>query len=446
MKILYLVGLGVGGSEGTAGMTLSARRVLEQAEVFFGAPRMIEMVKGLGKPAYPVFKPDAVIRVLRESHPNAMRVAALLSGDIGFYSGASGLVEAFERMGSGGIGYSKSGEDAGAWKGSRDREDLIGGEHSGGSEGGEDLGGWEVRLEPGVSSLSAFCARLRMPWQDVAVVSMHGTDQNVVDCVRRNRNTFCLCGNNAALVAERLSAAGFGDLSVDVGENLGLPKERVSRMPVEALSRAETASLTVLMIHNPEPDDRQRTGIPDEEFLRVEKIPMTKSEVRAVSLSRLRLSPGSVCYDVGAGTGSVTVEMALAVYRGRVYAVEPKVEALSLLSDNCKRFRIGNVIPILGFAPEALDSLPPPDAAFIGGSGGRLEAIVDLLLERNPDVRLVVTAVTVETASEALRLLESRGMADVEMTQVSVARARKVGSLHMLTAQNPVTILSAGGK
>lgn len=425
MKVLYLVGAGVGsrtetglrtshgtgvGTEtgtasGSEGLTVSARRVLEQADVFFGAPRMLELVRDLRKPAYPVYKPDDISRVLRETQPEADRVAVLLSGDVGFYSGAAGLCRVFG-----------------------------------------ETGGWDIRLEPGVSSLSAFCARLRLPWQDVAVVSMHGTDQNVVDCVRRNRHTFCLCGNNAAQVAEQLSRAGLSDVTVDVGENLGLPGDRVSRMPVETLRRAKTASLTVLLIANPDPDDRQRTGINDEAFLRKEEIPMTKSEVRAVALSRLRLSPGSVCCDVGAGTGSVTVEMALAAYKGRVYGIEPKAEALALLDENCKRFRIGNVTPVPGFAPDALISLPPPDAAFIGGSGGKLTDIVTLLCDKNPDVRLVITAVTVETAGEALRILESMELRDLEMTQISVARARNIGGVHMLAAQNPVTVLSAGGK
>ena len=168
---------------------------------------------------------------------------------------------------------------------------------------------------------------------------------------------------------------------------------------------------------------------------------MTKAEVRAVILSKLALRPEEVCGDIGAGTGSVTVEMALSAWKGKVYAVERKQEAMDLVRANCERFHIGNVIPVLDSAPEALQDLPPLDAAFLGGSGGEVEAIVDLLLERNPKIRIVVSAIALETVHAALTALENRGLS-CEVVQVGISRARRAGDLHLLMAQNPVFIIS----
>ena len=159
--------------------------------------------------------------------------------------------------------------------------------------------------------------------------------------------------------------------------------ERLLTCPVSEIQALDAGALCVLLIENPNYDSRIRLGIPDEEFIRG-NVPMTKAEVRAVSLSKLNLSPHSVCCDIGAGTGSVTVEMAVAAYQGHVYAVEQIEEATALIRENCGNFHIGNVTVIPGNAPEALDNLPTLDAAFIGGNGGQLKEIVSALLKNNP--------------------------------------------------------------
>jgi precorrin-6Y C5,15-methyltransferase (decarboxylating) len=258
--------------------------------------------------------------------------------------------------------------------------------------------------------------------------------------VRRNRRTFCLTGNNAAAVGEALCQAGYGALTVHIGENLGSPTERVRTVHAEDLSRLELPPLSVLVIVNDEPDDSVRFGLNDAAFDRSEGVPMTKSEIRALSLARLGLRPGDICYDIGAGTGSATVEMALAAYRGRVYAIERRGDALPLIARNLRRFHLGNVSTVEGEAPDALEGLPAADAVFIGGSGGRLGEIVSLLRSKNPRVRMVITAISLETASAALAALP-----DAELTQVFTARAKKAGESRLLMAQNPVMIISAGG-
>jgi precorrin-6Y C5,15-methyltransferase (decarboxylating) len=172
---------------------------------------------------------------------------------------------------------------------------------------------------------------------------------------------------------------------------------------------------------------------------------MTKSEVRAVTLSRLSLKPTDICCDIGAGTGSVTVEMALAAYKGHVYAIDKEEKSIELIKQNCRAFHIGNVSPICVNAPDALASLPKLNAAFIGGSGGNIQDIVSALLRNNPDVRIVANAVALESVTAAIEAFRKNGLTP-EVMQISCARAQAVGALHMMTAQNPVFIISGGGK
>jgi precorrin-6Y C5,15-methyltransferase (decarboxylating) len=171
---------------------------------------------------------------------------------------------------------------------------------------------------------------------------------------------------------------------------------------------------------------------------------MTKAEVRAACLSKLALRPADLCYDVGCGTGSVTVEMALSAYRGRVYAIDQNEAALALTKENCAAFQIGNVETVCGPAPEAFSALPAPDAAFVGGSSGNLGGIVTALKDKNSQVRIVITAVALESALAAIRAMQEAGI-EPELVQLSVARAKAVGDLHLMNAQNPIFIVSGGG-
>jgi precorrin-6Y C5,15-methyltransferase (decarboxylating) len=405
MKELVLLGTGMGPDS----LTSEGRNALAEADLWFGAPRLLELFKPLfagsagPKGFFPLYRADEIIAALEGRTEN--RVAVLVSGDTGFYSAAAGLYGAFQ-----------------TYKQTR-APDLA------------------LRTLPGISSVSAFFARLGLPWHDAALLSFHGRDATALTgTVRRNRHTFCLTGNNAADVGEALCRAGYGALTVHAGENLGSPGERVRTLSAEELSRLELSSLSALVIVNDEPDDSIRFGLKDAAFERLDGIPMTKSEIRAIALGALNLRPGDTCYDIGAGTGSVAVEMALAAYRGRVYAVERRGEALPLIARNLRRFHLGNVSVVEGEAPDALETLPAADAAFIGGSGGSLGEIVSLLQSKNPLVRLVVTAITLETAAAALAALP-----DAELTQVFTARSKKAGGSRLLLAQNPVMIISAGG-
>ena len=172
---------------------------------------------------------------------------------------------------------------------------------------------------------------------------------------------------------------------------------------------------------------------------------MTKQEVRAVALAKLRLTATDTVWDVGAGTGSVSIEAALVARAGSVWAVERNAAGVRLIRENAGAFGCGNVHAVPGVAPEVLTKLPVPDAVFVGGSAGELPSIVEAALEKNSQVRLCVPCVTVETLTEACALLSGSRFKGFEACQVSAARAEAVGSHHLMKAQNPVFLVSARG-
>ena len=181
-------------------------------------------------------------------------------------------------------------------------------------------------------------------------------------------------------------------------------------------------------------------GIPDEKFIRGE-VPMTKEEIRVVSLAKLALERHHVLYDVGAGTGSVTVEAALLIPEGQVFAIEEKASARDLILRNAAQFSLENVKLVSGKAPCCLEGLPAPDRVFIGGSGGQLQAIIEILEKRLPEGgRIVINAVTLETAYQAVNLMEENGFT-VDAVSLSLSRMKKAGRVHMWQALNPVTIV-----
>lgn len=393
MKTVTIVGAGMGPDTVTA----EGLRAIESADVLLGAPRMLADYAHLNKPSVAAYTAEKIRPVLAEYGEGSF--AVLVSGDTGFYSAAAALCR--------------------------------------------ELADCEVRLLPGISSLNYLAARLGRTWQDMSLVSCHGRDAALVDTVRRNKSTFALTGGNIPALADALCRAGFGGLIARVGERLGMEGERILALPVAQLKEEEFDSLAVLLIENPAADDRIRFGIPDGEFVRG-KVPMTKAEIRAVTMSKLGVRPGDVCWDVGCGTGSVTVEMALAAYRGHVYGVDKNQEAVALTEQNAAAFHLGNVKAICGGAPEALRDLPAPDAVFVGGSGGQMNAVFDIVLEKNPHARIAVNAIALESAQAALAAFAAHGL-EAELVQIGVSAARTVAGLHMLMAQNPIFIISGGG-
>ena len=396
-KKITIAGIGMG-SEDTR--TLGLLRAVRESEVIIGARRMLESVDTQGKRIFDLISPTKIMDMIN-SDP-ARTFCVLMSGDVGFYSGATLLTKML------------------------------------------DAAKYDLEILPGIGSLTYFAAKIHRPWQDVRAVSLHGRDCDFVREVRENEYVFTLLGGDtgAREAMERLDAAGLSDQCwIWIGENLGYPEEKISQGRLSDLVDREYSSLAVMMVHNTGKVGivPATHGLPDEAFDR-DKVPMTKEEVRSVCVSKLALSRDAVVYDVGSGSGSVSVEIARVASRGRVYAIEQKETAVELTRHNAAKFSLTNLEVVSGTAPEALKPLPAPTHVFIGGSSGNLREIVDLLLEKNPDVRIVATAVTLETTAELTELLGEFETAEV--VEIQVNRPRKVGRYHLSNAQNPVYIFT----
>lgn len=392
--LIRIVGTGM---DGDLTLTKAGRAAIEHSDALFGAKRMTEPFAALGKPVFHTWKAAEIGEIVKRN--GFARPCVLLSGDCGFYSAADGLVN--------------------------------------GLDGTENE--FKTEIICGISSPVYFSSKIKIPWQDMKFVSLHGTDNSIVRNVCRNKYCFFLLGGDisAAEVCGELCDYGLSDIGVYIGENLGGADERITVGTARELVGGEYSRLAVLVTDNPDYERGARYGIPDGEFLRGE-VPMTKAEIRAAVMSKLAVRDGDICYDVGCGTGSVTVEMALGCGSGRVYAADVLEEAARLTDENRKKFRCDNVFVRCGSAPEAFEGLPEPDCVFIGGSGGKLAEIIEAMFDRaNSGARIVLTAVTLNTLETARRSLEALG-AQPEIIQIAVTR---VGKGSMLSALNPIFII-----
>ena len=385
---ITLIGCGCGA------LTEDARAVIDRAALLIGSKRMLEAYGG-NRPQIEAVTADAITAAIEKG--GSGEIAVLFSGDLGFCSGARLLLP-----------------------GLADRD---------------------VRLIPGVSSVQLFAARLGRPWQDWLLYSAHGTDCDVRAAVCGGRPAFFLTGGKQgpAEICRELTEAGLGFLPVSVGEDLGTALERISRGSAAELSQRSFSPLSVLLAEPAPRPPRRAPGLPDTAFLRAEKIPMTKQTVRAAILSRLAAGPEDCCWDIGAGTGSVSVELALSCRA--VWGIEREDAALALAEENRKKHGAWNLRLVRGEAPEALAALPKPDAVFVGGSGGRLREILYAVHAANPAARICVAAITLETLHDACAALRELGC-ETELTQLSVTHGKAAGGLTLLLAQNPVFLIS----
>ena len=400
MKIT-LIGVGMGDP---ATLTGEAEDALLEAETIIGSGRILAMLPA----EYPGERlalplPEGAVAAVN-ANPHWKSVAIALSGDVGFHSGARILMDR--------------------------------------------LADHDPRLVCGISSPQYFAARLKRPWQNFRLVSAHSEKCNILGEVLNHKEVFFLTGGGASTlqIIDALCDAGLDDVTVTVGENLSAPDEQIRVSTARQLKGNAFSPLSVVLVEN---GDRfscpaSSPGIEDKAFVRG-RTPMTKREVRAVILSLLKPKQEGNYFDIGAGTGSVSIETALIARRGMVYAIEREAEACQLIETNRQLFGTYNLKILRGSAPEALRDLPVPTAAFIGGSGGELREILDLLVQMNPRVRLVVSAVTFETLSAATEEMQKLGLRNVEVSQIAVSRILARGNANMFTALNPVFLISGGG-
>ena len=401
----------------TRHLTEEAGKAVEEADVVFGAPSVIARAKEIGllkadKLSQPFYKARQVLPYMKE-HPELRRAAVLLSGDTGLYSGAAQLRAALE----------KEGESV------------------------------RFRYLPGISSVAALAAALQVTWEDACLLSTHGRERDVVGHLRRERKVFLLVSglsgvhSTAVLLKEAVAKNILpADMRIGCGYNLSQATEEAGFVSLDQLENMDEPGLYILYLENPAADACPVTpGMEDEAFCRAE-VPMTKEEVRVLALSRLRLTRKAVLYDIGAGTGSVSVEAARLCPDAKVYAVERKPEAAALLRENLSKYCLPNVTVIEAEAPDGLQELPAPTHVFVGGSGRAMKGILEAVLERNPAVRAVATCVTLETLQEIMQGAQELPVSEPQVRQISVSRAQKVGGYHMMKALNPVYLIDFEGK
>ena len=394
-----LVGIGAGAKDQ---VTLEAKRCCQEAEILIGAGRMIEAVAEVGQTVYEAYRPEEILSYIKDN-PEYENVTVALSGDTGFYSGARKILELM-----------------------KDDPQI------------------QTRVVPGVSSIVYFASKLGITWEDAALVSLHGRKENLMAIVKENKKTFALVSNAEEIrqILTKLTDYGMGDVSVKIGTELSYKNEEIQEGTARSLIHYKGENLAVLYIENEKGGETPVIpAVPDEEFVRGD-VPMTKEEVRSISIAKLKIKRDAVVYDVGAGTGSISVEAAMVAAKGDVYAIEQKVEAQSLIRENARRMHVDNLHVIEGMAPEVLEELPVPDCVFIGGSKGQLFEILDVVRKKNPTVRIVINAISLETMMQVLKYTQENGIEDEEVIQVAVSRANKVGTYHMMNGQNPIYIIS----
>lgn len=404
-KKVYLIGIGMGSE---SSLTKEAMDILGQVPAVVGAKRMIESFQnssiwlkrkeiGILPEVYVEYHSGSIANYIKELEHSP--VAVLLSGDVGFCSGAKKLLQALEFC--------------------------------------------DVQLIPGITTVSYLASRCNLSWEDMCLTSLHGTTSAIINRIHHNSYTFTLLGGEDSVnqLCDLLRDYGMDQVKLHVGECLSYPGEKIQMInPIEGYV-GEQQELAAVIIENPEPCNQIDSSIDDEEFIRG-KVPMTKAEVREVSISKLKLTKDAVCYDVGAGTGSIGIEIACKSPDIQVYAIEKNPDAIELINQNKKKFRVDNLTVIEGLAPQVLEDLPAPTHVFLGGTTGNLESIVYAIWEKNPKVRIVLNAIALETVASAIEFEKKHPEIHSEVVQLQVSKARTLGAYHMMTGQNPIYIIT----
>lgn len=403
MKKVNIIGLGIGNK---CFMHKRASEAIEASDCLIGAKRMLADFSDSEKEKIESINAEEICDyIIKNDRFESFGV--LVSGDTGFYSLSKKLTE------------------------------LL--------NGRSDIAAMNI---PAIGSLQYFSSKLNIPWDNMKYLSAHGRSTNIVSNVMFNKKVFMLTGGELTpgKICKILSEKGLGQLRVSVGENLSYCNERIVEDCALNISKMNFESLSVMIVHNDDALDADEglRSIRDDEFI-TGKSPMTKSEVRTISIGKLNLKSNYVVYDIGAGTGSVSIEAALKLHEGILYAIEKNNEACSLIEKNIEKFKAYNIELIKNTAPEGLYDLPNPDAVFIGGSSGNMHEIIDAVLEKNPRVNVVINTITLQSLNEALECMDKYKFEDVEIVNLSVSKSKKIGHYDMMMGQNPIYVISGKG-
>lgn len=376
--------------------TNQAIETIKEADLVLSSVKVSPDVEALAK-EFKLIGILEMVEFLKEREDGNLKVAILASGDVGFYSIATTLRNRLpETM----------------------KMDLI----------------------PGISSMLLMSARCSMGYEDMKLISLHGREKSIIPFVSYNRKVFSLTGGKYGVkeILQDLIDNGLTDVEVHVGENLTLENERIHHGKPEELIGKEYDSLSVMIIVN---DNYVNHDIlPREDDYVRGKRPMTKEAIRNLSVEAMEIEKTDVVWDVGAGTGGVTIALSRRAYESTVYAIEKEEEGIRLINENKKKLGAYNVVAVEGNAPEALEGLPKPDKVFLGGTTGQMDEIVSFVLEKNPNALIVANAITLETIGETVDCFNKFGL-DTETMCANISKAKKLGRYNMMMAENPIYII-----
>ncbi len=282
-----------------------------------------------------------------------------------------------------------------------------------------------VEIFPNVTSVQYAFARIKEPWDDAIFVSVHGRGLKVaIDRIVAAEKVAILTDgvNTPAAIARELIARGAEGYEAWLCEDLGLPAEKFTKTDVRGLSEISASSLNILIL------------------IKAWEPSLTHYPLLGI---KLQLQDDLVMWDIGAGSGSVSIEAENLMPNGKVFALEKNPQYLTFIRDNLRKFVSRNIMLVEAYAPEGMDDLPDPDRVFIGGSSGMLEEIIEAVDRRlKPEGRIVLNAVTLDTLTKSVEFLEDHGYA-VEVTCVNIAKTRGLTEYKMFEAHNPVYIVAA---
>lgn len=407
---IILAGIGMGNRQN---LTREVYDAIENADILLGAPRMLEPYHPRIEKR-PYYMASYIIPYLYEvmeknSFLEKRKIVVLFSGDTGFYSGCKML-------------YNAIAEEIGAGKLDAD-----------------------IKVLPGISSVAYLASCINETYHDACIYSMHGKKvYNLAQKIKVSPKTYLLMSglDDVHKLAKCLIEADLSECETVLGYQLSYADEKIMRLTPKECLELDRQGLYICFIKNTNAISRSLThGKADDSFIR-DKVPMTKEEVREVSICKLRLRENAIVYDIGSGTGSIAVEIAGLSDSIEVYAIEQKHEAIELIERNIDKFKLENIRVIEAKAPDGFDELKVPTHAFIGGSSGNMKSILSALYKLNPHIRVVINAISMETISEITGVLSEYDIVREDVVQIQVNKAKKVGKYHLMQAENPVWICS----
>lgn len=400
MKPVHIIGMGMSPGD----LTPAHDALIRGADLLVGGRRHLDSVPGFSGTVHELTGDlKSAVAIIRERMPT-QSVVVLASGDPLFYGVGAYLARA--------------------------------------------LGPDKVVVHPNVSSVAAAFSRLKLPWQEARVVSLHGRDDiaPLLEAMDTGDTVVVFTDpvRSPAWLARTLTARGATGFRMRVFERMGYPDERVTASDLEAAAEGQFSepNLVVLLKEAEQAATAPLIGIgmPEEGFEH-ERGLITKAEVRAVTLSKLQLAPGHTLWDLGAGSGAVSVEACGFVTAGRVIAVEKNAARIRLIEANRRRFGAHRLEIVHAELPGGLSELPRPDRVFIGGGGRDLPAIITAAADRlAPDGIIVINTVIVAGVTAAMETLNQLGFR-AEIVQVQISRGRPMPWGERLKAENPVFVI-----